>query len=51
MVGPIYPTSGGGHQRKIYVDGVRAKIIAERVQYMVTGTHPGAVDDEREKRS
>jgi phosphate transport system protein len=29
-----------------------AVTIAERVQYMVTGTHPGAVDDgEREKRS
>jgi type I restriction enzyme, R subunit len=35
VVGPVYPTpGGGGHQRKIYVDGVRAKIIAERVQYL-----------------
>lgn len=31
--GPTFPQRGGG-QRKIYVDGVEAKIIAERIQYL-----------------
>lgn len=33
-VGPSGPTGGGERQRKVYVDGIGATIVAERVEYL-----------------
>lgn len=32
--GVLLPSSGGGGPRKVYVDGVGARILAERVEYL-----------------
>jgi type I restriction enzyme R subunit len=32
--GPVFPNPSGGPLKKVYVDGIGARIIAERVEYM-----------------